>query len=288
MIQRPLSVAARLEGMLVGPGEDEIRVVNQFAEQHDKYYKSVNFGEDLIKEMIMSSIFGIPMSSNTAMSAYRLMVQRVTGVSKNFNDFTNLSRKVQGALLKHNADLVVSLRGAACFYMKTGLDQILTSLGFDDLETTKTMILTTLKSNSTKETDYKKIDYKKFNTIQKTAEQSALELKYDSLLSKIGAAVSFNQNLVKILSYILMFCSDFSDEELDLSDRTSIEKAQEKLILIAQRYIFATYPEEMASSVYNNMMDCLGNLRELVFIKSKRGSIQEQKNNMKPSATAVH
>ena len=286
--QKPLSVAARLEGMLVGPGEDEIRIVNEFVDQHDKNYKSINFGEDLIKEMIMSSIFGIPMSANTAMSAYRLMVQRVTKVSKNFIDFRNLSFKAQGTLLKHNADLVVSLRGAAFFYMKTGLDQILTSLGFEDLETAKNMILTTLKSNSTKETDYKKIDYKKFNTIQKTAEQSALERKYDSLLAKIGAAVSFNQNLVKILSYILMFCSDFSDDEMDISDRTNIEQAQEKVILISQRYIYATYPEEMASSVYGNLMECIGNLRELVFIKSKRANIQEHKNDIKAPPTMVH
>ena len=283
-----ISVATRLEGMLVGPGEDEIRVVNELVDQHDKYYKSVNFGEDLIKEMIMSSIFGIPMGSNTAMSAYRLMVQRVTRVSKNFNDFSNLSVKVQGTLLKHNADLVVSLRGAAFFHMKTGLDQILTSLGFEDLETAKNMILTTLKSNSTKEGDYKKIEYKKFNTIQKTAEQSAAEHRYDSLLSRIGAAVTFNQNLVKLLSYILIFCSDFSDDEIDVSDRTNIEKSQEKLISIAQRYVFATYPEEMASTVFSNLMECLGNLRELCFIKSKRRAVQERKNDMNSPATMVH
>lgn len=209
-------------------------------------------------------------------------------VSQNFNDFTNLSFKVQGTLLKHNADLVVSLRGAAFFHMKTGLDQILTSLGFEDLETAKNMILTTLKSNSTKEGDYKKIEYKKFNTIQKTAEESATEHRYDSLLSRIGAAVTFNQNLVKILSYILIFCSDFSDDEIDVSDRTNIEKAQEKLIAIAQRYVYATYPEDMASPVFSNLMECLGNLRELCFIKSKRGTIQARKNDMKSPATMVH
>ena len=107
--------------MLAGPGEDEINVINEFVSQHDMHYKSINFGEDLIKEMIMSSIFGIPMSANTAMSAYRLMVQRVTRVSKHYNDFQSLSVKVQGILLKHNADLVVSLRGASFFQMKTGL-----------------------------------------------------------------------------------------------------------------------------------------------------------------------
>ena len=274
--------------MFVGPGEDEINVVNDIVNQHDKQYKSVNFGEDLIKEMIMSSIFGIPMSANTAISAYRLMIQRVTRVAKHFEDFTNLSGKVQGVLLKHNADLVVSLRGSAFFQMKTGLDQILTSLGFEDIETAKNMILTTLKSNSTKEEDYKKIDYKKFNTIQKTADQTASEKRYGVLMSQIGSAVAFNQNLIKILSYVLIFCSDFSDDNIDVEERTTIEKVQKNLIQIVHRYVFATYPEEMASSVFSGMMECLGNLRELVFIKSKRANIQECTEKTNSSSTLVH
>ena len=97
--------------------------------------------------------------------------------------------------------------------MKTGLDQILTSLGFEDVETAKTMILTTLKSNNTKEEDYKKIDYKKFNTIQKTADQTSAEQRYGILMSQIGSAVAFNQNLIKILSYVcLLYTSDAADE----------------------------------------------------------------------------
>ena len=275
--------------MFIGPGEDEISVVNNIVCQHDKHYKSINFGEDLIKEMIMSSIFGIKMSANTAISAYRLMVQRVTRVSKHFSDFTNLSQKVQGLLLKRNADLVVSLRGAAFFQMKTGLDQILTSLGFEDLETAKNMILTTLNSNNTKEEDYKKIDYKKFNTIQKTADQTAEEIRYDLLLSRTGNAVAFNQNLIKILSYVLIFCSDFRDEDMDSVDRACVEKAQEKVILMVQRYVFATYPEAMATTVFTGMMECLTNLRELCFIKSKRQSAQASvQNTTNTSSAMVH
>ena len=278
--------------MLAGPGEDEINVINEFVSQHDMHYKSINFGEDLIKEMIMSSIFGIPMSANTAMSAYRLMVQRVTRVSKHYNDFQSLSVKVQGILLKHNADLVVSLRGASFFQMKTGLDQILTSLGLQDLESAKNMILTTLKSNSTNEEDYKKIDYKKwtsgFNTVQKTPDQTASEKRYDILLSRIGKAVAFNQNLIKMLSYILIFCSDFHDEDIDLDEKTNVGRAQEKLIIMVQRYIFATYPDEMAGVVFAGLMECLGNLRELVFIKNKRKKAQTPTTDSNVPSEMVH
>jgi len=274
--------------MFVGPGEDEINVVNDIVNQHDKHYKSVNFGEDLIKEMIMSSMFGIPMSANTAISAYRLMIQRVTRVSKHFEDFTNLPGKVQGVLLKRNADLVVSLRGSAFFQMKTGLDQILTSLGFGDIETAKNMILTTLKSNSTKEENYKKIDYQMFNTIQKTEEQTASEKRYGALLSEIGSSIVFNQHLIKIFSYVLIFCSDFSDADIDVDERTAVEKVQKNLIQIVQRYVCATYPEAMANSVFSGMMDSLGNLRELVYIQSKRANILESTEITNSSSALVH
>ena len=42
--------------------EDVIGVVERIVEHHNFYYKSVNFGEPIIKEMVMSSAFGIPLS----------------------------------------------------------------------------------------------------------------------------------------------------------------------------------------------------------------------------------
>ena len=43
-----------------------------------------------------------------------------------FDPFSKLSMRTQAALLKHNADLVVSLRGAIFFEQrKQGLDQVL-------------------------------------------------------------------------------------------------------------------------------------------------------------------
>ena len=44
-------------------GNDVITMVDNLVDHHNFHYKSVNFGEDLIKEMIMSSIFGIPLSA---------------------------------------------------------------------------------------------------------------------------------------------------------------------------------------------------------------------------------
>ena len=279
----PVNLISRLEGMFASPGEDEINAVHELVRNHDRQYKSINFGEDLIKEMIMSSLFGIPLSAKAAMTAYRLMMQRVTRVAQNCTDFIDLPCRVQGALLKNNSDLVVSLQAAVFFKIKKhGLEQILSSLGIDDIETAKSMIAATLQSHSTTEEDYKKIDYKKFNTLQEKADNTASEARYDILLSRVGATVGFNQNLIKVLSYVLLFCSDFRDERVEDTGRRGIEKAQEGLIAILQRYIFATYPQNMATTVFAGTMECLGNLRELCFIKQQRRLAQVSNSTPTP------
>ena len=93
---------------------DEIAQIKAIARIHDLNYKSINFGEQLIKEMVMSSVFKVPLSPSATMTAYRLMIQRVTKVAQGFDPFINLPYKMQGTLLKHNADLVSS--GSILFY----------------------------------------------------------------------------------------------------------------------------------------------------------------------------
>jgi hypothetical protein len=56
--------------------------------------------------MVMSSVFKVPLSPSATMTAYRLMIQRVTKVAQGFDPFINLPYKMQSTLLKHNADLV--------------------------------------------------------------------------------------------------------------------------------------------------------------------------------------
>ncbi len=93
-------------------------------ERHECAYRSVPFGEELIKEMVMMSAFGLPMSTSGAMTAYRLMIRRVATMAEGLADFAGLSRSSRAAVLKRNADLMVSLRGAVFFEeKKRGLEQ---------------------------------------------------------------------------------------------------------------------------------------------------------------------
>lgn len=103
----------------------EIEIIRDVSLRHDERYKSVGFGEELIKEMVMCSVFGIPLSTSASIQAYRLMIQRITKVAHNFEHFLDMTHPVQTALLKQNADLIVSLRGAVFFdERKHGLEQV--------------------------------------------------------------------------------------------------------------------------------------------------------------------
>ena len=110
--------------------EDERFQMEKLIKEHNDKYRSVNFGEELIKEMIMCSMFGIPVSTSAAISGYRLTVERITRIAHNLDCFTELHKNDQATLLMENADLLVNLRGAIFFDSKNkGVNQILISMG---------------------------------------------------------------------------------------------------------------------------------------------------------------
>ena len=111
-----------------------------------------------------------------------------------------------------------------------------------------------------------------FNIIQDRTENPAAERRHDLLQSLVGDYVGFNQNLIKILSYVLIFCGDYKCDETKLSEVEikNIKKVQDGLIVFLTRYVYATYPQTMAKTVDERLMECVRNLREIVFITKKR------------------
>lgn len=242
---------------------DELAQIKAIARLHDINYKSVNFGEELIKEMVMSSVFGVPLSVSATMNAYRLMIQRVTKVAQCFDPFLNLPHATQSNLLKHNADTIVSLRGAVFFEKrKGGLDQILITMGVDDLLAARNMVMTAMKT-----TELKRIDYQTFNSLQKVG-NSAIEMRYNTLLQRVGVTVSFDPDLVKMLSYVLLFSVDFT--ESDLVIRKAVEETQDSMISMMRRYIFAQYVRPLAVKLFSGLLHCIADLHELTWIKRQR------------------
>jgi len=239
---------------------EEQEQLNSLVKQHDERYRSVNFGEELIKEMIMCSMFGIPVSTSAAISGYRLSVERITRIAHNLGSFTSLTKCDQNALLKENADLLVSLRGAIFFdSKKKGVDQVLISMGVDDMKTIKTMFTPLLKENAMKH-----IDYKTFNSIQAIA-NPATEARYNFLQCKVADSMPDDVCII-LVTYIILFSTDFCQ----LSHRDTVEKTQEIFVRILQRYIYSQKPRHSACLIMSTILGAVSYIREMADIKKTR------------------
>jgi hypothetical protein len=210
--------------------------------------------------MIMCSMFGIPVSTSAAIAGYRLSVERVTRIAHNLECFTDLPKCDQNALLKENADLLVSLRGAIFFdSKKKGVDQVLISMGIDDMETIRTMFSPLLKENSMKH-----IDYSTFNSIQVISNPTT-EARYSFLQNKVADTISDDVCNI-LITYIILFSSDFCV----LSDRHTVDHTQETFTRMLQRYIYSRHPRAVARTFMSKILGSISCIREMADIKKSR------------------
>jgi len=94
------------------------------------------------------------------------------------------------------------MRGAVFFESSSkGIEQILYSLGVQDLDIGKRMIDTTVEARG----DLKRMDYKNFNSIQKISNGSPEEIRYDMLMSRVGKIIKSNPDFIKLMSYVILF-----------------------------------------------------------------------------------
>lgn len=242
---------------------EELFNLNKLVQSHDERYRSVSFGEQLIKEMIMCSMFGIPVSASAAINGYNLTIARITKIANHLECFSNLPNMDQNSLLKENADLLVSLRGAIFFdSRKKGMNQVLISLGIDDMESIKTMFAPLMRE---REQSLKHIDYSNFNTVQKV-EKSPTEQRYMFLQGKVAETVSDDSIITTLLTYIILFSPDFCK----LQDDRQVQFLQEQHIRMLERYIYSKSPRPQATHNLAIAMEAITNIREMADIKKNR------------------
>jgi len=251
--------------------EEELCGLQVLVAKHNDQYKSVNFGETLIKEMIMCSMFGIPVSMSAAISGYRLTVERITRIANHNDCFGTLPKLDQNSLLKENADLLVSLRGAIFFdSRKKGVNQVLISMGIDDMDTIKTMFTPLMKEDRMKH-----IDYKTFNSIQQV-NNSEVEVRYNYLQGKVAEAIG-DDIVTTLLTYIILFSIDFCP----IADRRRVECIQERYIRMLERYIYSQQPRHQACHMFATCLNAVTCIREMADIKKRRAM------NMTRAAVAI-
>eukprot|EP00092_Neocalanus_flemingeri_P045881 GFUD01051470.1.p1 GENE.GFUD01051470.1~~GFUD01051470.1.p1 ORF type:complete len:682 (-),score=136.96 GFUD01051470.1:677-2722(-) len=240
--------------------EDEKHQLEKLVSDHDTVYHSVNFGEVIIKEMLMCSMFGVPVSTSAAIQGYRLQVERITRIANSLRCFTELKKVDQVTLLKENADLLVSLRGALFFdKKKKGVDQVLSSMGIDDMEIIKKMFKPLIQSHSMNH-----IDYRIFNSIQDPGNKKTEE-RYSFLQGKVADAIMDNITTI-LMTYIILFSSDFCS----LEDRKRVERTQHHYLRILERCIYSANSRYTACSRMAHTLNAVTCVREMADIKKSR------------------
>jgi hypothetical protein len=242
--------------------ESETDYLAKLVASHNQCYKSVNFGEELIKEMIMCSLFGIAISTRAALTGYRLSVDRMTRIAKSLDAFNRLTMLDQEALLKENADLLVSLRGAIFFESrKKGIDQVLVSMGVEDMDKIKSMFSQLMQKDNA---NLKHINYSKFNSVQDVGDDLK-ESRYDFLLAKVGGML-VDEVVVVLVTMIVLFSGDFCS----LQDRGTVEETQIEFILLLRKYYNTNYPRVEAMIRFANTLEIVSLIREMADIKKSR------------------
>ena len=265
----------------------EVAVLVKLAGTYDRQYASVAFGETLLKEMIVCS-FGVPISPRASLALYRLVLERVTKVAQGLEHFGQLSGPVQEALLKKNADLMVCIQCAAFFdNAKGGFEQLMASMGQDDLEFGKQMVQK-FKSNVSSPipaSSLGRIDYANFNSIQEL-EDKEQEERFAKLLVRIGKVVAHNPTIMKMLSYIVLFSLEDqfdcpSEAQLAPEHVHKVESRQHELIKILERGLNCGLVDckKVGNPVilFANTLGCISDLRELSHINKRRTFRSEAK-----------
>ena len=88
---------------------------------------------------------------------------------------------------------------------------------------------------------------------------------------------SVDENLITLLSYILLFSTDFAEEGVDQNE---IVNSQETMIRMLQRYVFGKYPRNYAINLFAKVLNCVSDLQELCTIKKQRIMVADPKKLM--------
>ena len=256
------STVALANEITISPGEDDITIANEYAAMHDTCYDSINIGEDFIKQILFSMVFSVPASVDGEMYMYRMLSQRFILIAKNFTDFRDLPSKLHNVLLRQNFYMMISLKGAISDRLN-GLESLSFVLGAKDREIVTTVITEMVNSRSLKMEDFKAIGHKKRTPLLDKITDKATRERIHTLHKQVGEKVAFNPIVTKLLFYILLFSDDPENTTMSPEEKNKIERAQEKLIVVLQRFIQATFPERFSSAVFGRVMHSLADLKEI-------------------------
>nr|AID52837.1 nuclear receptor [Tigriopus japonicus] len=247
---------------LISGDVNEDRFIQKITCIYDQQFLSVSLGEVIIKEMIVSSLYDVPISVSSSLSAYRLMVSRVTKIANSFDTFFNLPIQTGMALLKKNADPMVLVNGAT-FFSESASDQIQVSLGAEDKEAS--MLLIDRSEKSIKSA--KAITYWNWNSIQCQHDQDVEEM-FSQNMERLGNLLDHNPTILKVFSFVVLLSTE--GVELDPGSLTEIAGCQLALLHVLERYLHRLYGPTMAGSIFGSLVKAMSDLRSMSIVNATR------------------
>jgi len=239
----------------------EYNQLEQLAKDYDLIYRSVNFGEAFLRELLMCSMFDIPMSIKAIIMSYQICVERMTRIAHNLTCFESLPKTDQISILKENTDLLHNLRGSIFF--DVGIDQFHISMGTDDLETINKMF----KSEVQKANNIKYIDYKIFNSLQAASKPNpALETRFSSLQKNVADIITDDITTI-LITYIILFTVEYCP----LLDLRRVNQTRDLFVRMLERYIYSKNPQEVACRMVAKSLNAMTCLQEMKEIKKNLG-----------------
>ena len=130
-------------------------------------------------------------------------------------------------------------------------------------------LINEIRSSPDKASKLKKIDYNTKMARFGIKDKTLLE-RHKLLEARVGERLNLNPLLMSLIAYILLFSTDI--EDVHSNEWSRIEKIQETLVLILQRYIYANCSTTIAYLKFSRIMESLVDIKELCHILNN-GSI---------------
>ena len=86
---------------------------------------------------------------------------------------------------------------------------------------------------------------------------------HEILESQLRKKVVYDSNAAVLLTYLCLFCADLYEEDIEDKERGEIEKSKEEIACMLHRYLFASYPSNVALEAFTKSMETLIELREM-------------------------
>ena len=236
-------------------------IVKDVASNYDKSFKSILIGSEILKQLLFSSLFRIPMSFQCQMDVFRLTKERLINVAENFPAFQQLPIRLQENCLINNLPMLIAIRaGTSCESGKPE-DHMRRSCGPEDSLMAKDMLAQVAKERPPRVplkilSRNQNIEFRDIKSKE----------RYDFVKNLVHKNVGQDQNIIILMSYISLFSCNDDTIRTGQDEIKKLQSIQENLMLILQRYIYATYAHEATSCMMTKFIDTLVALNEVQYL----------------------